>query len=134
MMCPPENIVKRAMEEEADVVALSGLITPSLDEMVQVARMMREAGLSVPIMVGGATTSKLHTALKISPAYGHTVVWTKDASQAAIVAARLMNKETSESYKLDIEKEYERLRSESQGGEKPVLPLDEARKRKLKLF
>lgn len=134
VMCPPENIVKRAMEEKADVVALSGLITPSLDEMVQVARMMREAGLSVPIMVGGATTSKLHTALKISPAYGHTVVWTKDASQAAIVAARLMNKETSESYKLDIEKEYEHLRSESQGREKPVLPLDEARKRKLELF
>ena len=134
VMCPPEVIVKRAIEEKADIVALSGLITPSLDEMVHVAAMMREAGMSVPIMVGGATTSKLHTALKISPAYGNTVVWTKDASQAALVAAHLMNKDTSAAYRQALEKEYEQMRSDAKQTQEPSLSLDEARKRKLNLF
>ena len=134
VMCPPEVIVKRAIEEKADIVALSGLITPSLDEMVHVAAMMREAGMSIPIMVGGATTSKLHTALKISPAYGNTVVWTKDASQAALVAAHLMNKDTSAAYRQALEEEYEQMRSDAKQTQKPSLSLDEARKRKLNLF
>lgn len=134
VMCPPEVIVKRAIEEKADIVALSGLITPSLDEMVHVAAMMREAGMSIPIMVGGATTSKLHTALKISPAYGNTVVWTKDASQAALVAAHLMNKDTSAAYRQALEKEYEQMRSDAKQTQEPSLSLDEARKRKLNLF
>lgn len=134
VMCPPEVIVKRAIEEKADIVALSGLITPSLDEMVHVAAMMREAGMSIPIMVGGATTSKLHTALKISPAYGNTVVWTKDASQAALVAAHLMNKDTSAAYRQALEEEYEQMRSDAKQTQEPSLSLDEARKRKLNLF
>ena len=134
VMCPPEVIVKRAIEEKADIVALSGLITPSLDEMVHVAAMMREAGMSIPIMVGGATTSKLHTALKISPAYGNTVVWTKDASQAALVAAHLMNKDTSAAYRQALEEEYEQMRSDVKQTQEPSLSLDEARKRKLNLF
>lgn len=134
VMCPPEVIVKRAIEGKADIVALSGLITPSLDEMVHVAAMMREAGMSIPIMVGGATTSKLHTALKISPAYGNTVVWTKDASQAALVAAHLMNKDTSAAYRQALEEEYEQMRSDAKQTQEPSLSLDEARKRKLNLF
>lgn len=134
VMCPPEVIVKRAIEEKADIVALSGLITPSLDEMVHVAAMMREAGMSIPIMVGGATTSKLHTALKISPAYGNTVVWTKDASQAALVAAHLMNKDTSAAYRQALEEEYEQMRSDAKQTQELSLSLDEARKRKLNLF
>ena len=134
VMCPPEVIVKRAIEEKADIVALSGLITPSLDEMVHVAAMMREAGMSIPIMVGGATTSKLHTALKISPAYGNTVVWTKDASQAALVSAHLMNKDTSAAYRQALEEEYEQMRSDAKQTQEPSLSLDEARKRKLNLF
>lgn len=134
VMCPPEVIVNRAIEEKADIVALSGLITPSLDEMVHVAAMMREAGMSIPIMVGGATTSKLHTALKISPAYGNTVVWTKDASQAALVAAHLMNKDTSAAYRQALEEEYEQMRSDAKQTQEPSLSLDEARKRKLNLF
>ncbi len=134
VMCPPEVIVKRAEEENADIVALSGLITPSLDEMVRVAAMMREAGLTVPIMVGGATTSKLHTALKISPAYGSTVVWTKDASQAALAAARLLDKEGSRAYRRGIEDEYELLRRRHSEAQEPLLPIGEARKRRPALF
>ena len=93
VMVPAEQIVRKAIEEQVDMIGLSGLITPSLEEMVNVARELQRAGLNIPIMIGGATTSELHVALKIAPVYGGPVVWMKDASQNALVAARLMNEE-----------------------------------------
>ena len=90
VMVPAEQIVRRAQEEQVDMIGLSGLITPSLEEMVNVATELRKAGLNIPIMIGGATTSELHVALKIAPVYGGPVVWMKDASQNPLVAQRLM--------------------------------------------
>ena len=78
VMVPAEQIVRKAIEEKADIIGLSGLITPSLEEMVNVAREMEKAGLHIPIMIGGATTSELHVALKIAPVYGGPVVWMKE--------------------------------------------------------
>lgn len=95
VMVPAEKIVETAIRERVDIVGLSGLITPSLEEMVHVVGEMQRAGLHIPVMIGGATTSKLHTALKIDPAYGGTVVYLKDASQNAPVAARLLNPDTA---------------------------------------
>lgn len=91
VMVPAEKIIETAIREKVDIVGLSGLITPSLEEMVHVVREMERAGLDIPVMIGGATTSKLHTALKIAPVYHAPVVYMKDASLNAPVAARLMN-------------------------------------------
>ena len=89
-----KRLCKKAIEEKVDIIGLSGLITPSLEEMAHVAVELQRAGLDIPIMVGGATTSKLHTALKIAPVYGGPVIHMKDASQNALVAARLLNAES----------------------------------------
>lgn len=91
VMVPAEQIVKKAVAEQVDMIGLSGLITPSLEEMVNVATEMEHAGLDLPIMVGGATTSEMHVALKIAPVYSGIVVWVKDAAQNPLVAQRLMN-------------------------------------------
>ena len=91
VMVPAEQIVRRAKEEHVDIIGLSGLITPSLEEMVNVANELAKAGLHIPIMIGGATTSQLHVALKIAPVYGGPVVWLKDASQNVLVAASLLD-------------------------------------------
>ena len=91
VMVPAEQIVRKAQEEHVDMIGLSGLITPSLEEMVNVAEELKKAGMHIPIMIGGATTSELHVALKIAPVYGGPVVWMKDASQNSLVAAKLMN-------------------------------------------
>ena len=132
VMVPAEQIVRKAREEQVDMIGLSGLITPSLEEMVNVATELRRAGLNIPIMIGGATTSELHVALKIAPVYAGPVVWMKDASQNAIVASRLM-KEPQQLHQ-ELADEYEHLRQQYAQEQEQLLSLDEARKNKLKLF
>lgn len=135
VMVPAERIVEEAITTKANFVGLSGLITPSLDEMVHTARAMKEAGLSIPILLGGATTSKLHTALKIAPEYDGPVVWVKDASQMVIVAANLKNPATRDAYVDALKAEYEQLRQEAEAKPKPKLrSIEEARNNKLQLF
>lgn len=134
VMVSAETIVHRAIEEQADIVGLSGLITPSLEEMVHVAVEMRRAGLDIPIMIGGATTSALHTALKIAPVYGGPVVHLKDASQNALVAARLLNPDQREDYRRALNEEYERLRQGDAGRQVKLVSMEEAQKKRLKLF
>ena len=130
VMVPAEQIVRKAQEEHVDIIGLSGLITPSLEEMVNVATELKKAGLDIPIMIGGATTSELHVALKIAPVYGGPVVWMKDASQNALVAARLMSEEQQVEH--ELEEKYEHLREEYQHDQAQIVSLEEARKNKLK--
>jgi 5-methyltetrahydrofolate--homocysteine methyltransferase len=132
VMVPAEQIVRKAKEEHVDMIGLSGLITPSLEEMVNVATELKKAGLQIPIMIGGATTSELHVALKIAPVYGGPVVWMKDASQNAIVAAKLMTGEQAVERELD--EKYEHLREAYQQEQQQLLSLEEARRNKLNLW
>ena len=132
VMVPAEQIVQKAIDEKVDMIGLSGLITPSLEEMVNVATELRRAGLNIPIMIGGATTSELHVALKIAPVYGGPVVWMKDASQNALVAARLMADE--EAVGQELEKKYEHLRQDYNEEHTQLVSLDEARRQKPKLW
>ena len=132
VMVPAADIVKRAQEEHVDMIGLSGLITPSLEEMVNVAKELRVAGLDIPIMIGGATTSQLHVALKIAPVYGGPVVWLKDASQNPLVAQRLMT--DGQRLSEELNEEYTHLREQYQQEQQQLLSLDEARRNKLKLF
>ena len=132
VMVPAEQIVRKAQEEHVDMIGLSGLITPSLEEMVNVATELKKAGLQIPIMIGGATTSELHVALKIAPVYGGPVVWMKDASQNAIVAAKLMTEEQTVERELD--EKYEHLREAYQQEQQQLLSLEEARRNKPNLW
>ena len=132
VMVPAEQIVRKAQEEHVDMIGLSGLITPSLEEMVNVASELKKAGLQIPIMIGGATTSELHVALKIAPVYGGPVVWMKDASQNALVAAKLMTEE--ETVERELDEKYEHLREEYQQEQQQLLSLEEARKNKPNLW
>ena len=132
VMVPAEQIVRKAKEEQVDIIGLSGLITPSLEEMVNVARELQRAGLDIPIMIGGATTSELHVALKIAPVYAGPVVWLKDASQNALVAARLLN--DGEQMEHELMEKYQKLRENYQQSQNELLSLEEARKHKLNLF
>ena len=132
VMVPAEQIVEKAKAEHVDMIGLSGLITPSLEEMVNVAKALRQAGLDIPIMIGGATTSELHVALKIAPVYGGPVVWTKDASQNPLVAQRLMN--DGNDYAEELNGEYAHLREQYNQEQQQLLTLDEARRNKLNLF
>jgi len=132
VMVPAEQIVRKAKEEQVDIIGLSGLITPSLEEMVNVAKELQRAGMNIPIMIGGATTSELHVALKIAPVYSAPVVWLKDASQNALVAARLMNDE--QSVEQELEAKYQHLREEYHQEQEKLSSLEEARKNKLELF
>ena len=132
VMVPADQIAKKAREEQVDMIGLSGLITPSLEEMVNVARELQREGMNIPIMIGGATTSELHVALKIAPVYGGSVVWMKDASQNALVAARLMNDGQEVAH--ELEEKYEHLREEYQQTQDELLSIEEARKHKLNLF
>lgn len=134
VMVPAETIVQKAKEEKVDIIGLSGLITPSLEEMVHVAVELQRAGLDIPIMLGGATTSKLHTALKIAPVYNGPVVHMKDASQNALVAARLLNDEQRKELVEGLEKEYEELRQKNNNKQVKTVPLEEAQKHKLNLW
>ena len=134
VMVPTETIVDRAIDEHVDIIGLSGLITPSLEEMVNVARALEERGVDIPIMIGGATTSELHTALKIAPVYHGPVLWMKDASQNVIASARLLNPETRAELTDELDRKYAELRSEREEGESGMVSLEEARKRKPKFF
>lgn len=134
VMVPAEQIVRKAIEEKVDMIGLSGLITPSLEEMVNVANEMQRAGLDIPIMIGGATTSELHVALKIAPVYGGPVLWMKDASQNALVAARLMNSEQEKQIEQELDAKYEQLRDDYQQQQQELLSLEEARKNKPNLW
>lgn len=134
VMVPAEKIVETAIRERVDIVGLSGLITPSLEEMVHVVGEMQRAGLHIPVMIGGATTSKLHTALKIDPAYGGTVVYLKDASQNAPVAARLLNPETRKCFAEELAAEYEKLRESNRMKTVSTVSLEEAQKNRLNLW
>lgn len=134
VMVPAETIVETAVREHVDIVGLSGLITPSLEEMVHVVAEMRRAGLRIPVMIGGATTSKLHTALKIAPVYDGPVVHLKDASQNAPVAARLLNPGLRDEFVRTLEAEYEELRKKKEAESVKTVSLEEARKNKLDLW
>ena len=133
VMVPAETIVQRALEEKVDMIGLSGLITPSLEEMVHVAAELEKAGADIPLLIGGATTSRLHTALKIAPVYHAPVVHLKDASQNATIAARLMNPKMKEELAGSLASEYGQLREKNAAQPRKTVSLEEARNQ-LKLF
>ena len=134
VMMPAETIVERARAEKVDMIGLSGLITPSLDEMVHVAAELEKAGLDIPLLIGGATTSALHTALKIAPVYHAPVVHLKDASQNAAVASRLMNPRQRAAYVRELDEANRALLARNEARQMPTVPLEEARKHRLNLF
>ena len=133
-MVPASQIVAKAIETDADAVALSGLITPSLDEMVHVAAEMQKAGLRIPVIVGGATTSEMHAALKIAPVYSGPVVWVKDAAQNVVVLARLLNAAECPNYVSQLQARYEMLRRNYHSEQQKLASISEARNNKLDLF
>lgn len=133
VMVPAEDILARAKEEQADVIGLSGLITPSLDEMVSVAEMMQKEGFTVPLLIGGATTSKIHTAVKIEPKYtSGSVIHVLDASRSVPVVSNLLNKKAREDYMLNIREEYQQMRDRhaNKQSTKSFVPIAEARENK----
>lgn len=134
VMVPTETIVQKAKELKVDIIGLSGLITPSLNEMIHVANELERAGLDIPLLIGGATTSQLHTALKIAPVYHAPVIHMKDASQNATIAAQLMNhKQKKELIKI-LEENYRLLRLNHENPRKEIISLEEAQQKKLQLF
>lgn len=134
VMVPAEQIVEAVLREQPDIIGLSGLITPSLQEMCNTAEALRDAGISIPLMIGGATTSALHTALKIAPLYPGPVVWVKDASQNSIIAAQLLNPTTRDSYIAALRADQQALRDAHIAKQPPMVSLQEARANKLDLF
>ena len=134
VMVPAEQIVRKAIDEQADIIGLSGLITPSLEEMVNVAQEMEKMGLDIPILIGGATTSQLHVALKIAPVYHGPVAWMKDASQNPIAASKLIDPRQNKQMEEQLKREYERLRKGFEESKPDMVGIDEARKRKPNLF
>lgn len=134
VMVPTEKIIETAIKEKVDLIGLSGLITPSLEEMVHVASEMQKAGMDIPLLIGGATTSKMHTALKIAPVYNAPVVHMKDASQNAGVASRLLNPNAKAEFVTELNESYEALRQKSGTLKRETVSLEEAQKNKLNLF
>ena len=136
VMVPSEKIVSVAMQEKVDIVILSGLITPSLEEMITVARELEAAGARIPLLIAGATTSPLHTALKIAPAYNAPVIHVKDVSQNVIVAAKLLGEPSARAeFLASLQAEQEQLRLQAAAKEEAALrTLDEARNNRLNLF
>jgi len=112
VMQPAEAILETAEKEQVDIIGLSGLITPSLEEMVNVAKEMQRRGMNQPLLIGGATTSRVHTAVKIAPRYDHEVIYVKDASRAVGVASNLMSETRREAYVAGLAEEYERVRQQ----------------------
>ena len=135
VMVAPEKIIAAAIEHNVDIIGLSGLITPSLDEMVYLAKELDKINVQIPIMIGGATTSRAHTAVKIAPQYKATVVHVNDASRAVTVAGNLLNSDTNEKYTQDIRTEYDALREGylNRSRDKNFLTIEQARVNKLKL-
>lgn len=135
VMVAPEKIIAAAIEHKVDIIGLSGLITPSLDEMVYLAKELDKLNVQIPIMIGGATTSRAHTAVKIAPQYQSTVVHVNDASRAVTVAGNLLNADHKEKYTQDIRAEYDALREGylSRSRDKNFLTIEQARANKLQL-
>ena len=135
VMVPPEKIIETAIKEQVDIIGLSGLITPSLDEMIYIAQELKRQTLDIPLLIGGATTSKAHTAVKIAPELDSSVVHVNDASRAVTVAGSLLNRETSGDYKKRIQEEYSVFRAKflDRQETKEHIDLKTARARKLKL-
>lgn len=131
VMVPPEKIIETAVKEKVDVIGLSGLITPSLDEMVYLSKAMKKENLSIPLIIGGATTSKAHTSVKIAPNYDHTVVHINDASRAVTVVGNLL-KADNKTFKAQIREEYDDFREQflKRGKRKEYISIEEARKHK----
>ena len=135
VMVAPEKIIEAAIKEKVDIIGLSGLITPSLDEMVYLAKEMERQDFKVPLLIGGATTSKAHTAVKIDTQYTNAVVHVNDASRAVTVVGDLLNKKTKHLYTSKLKKDYDEFRINflKRGKEKSYVSLKEARKRKYKI-
>ena len=135
VMVPPEKIIETAVKEQVDIIGLSGLITPSLDEMIYIAQELKRQDLDIPLLIGGATTSKAHTAVKIAPELNSSVVHVNDASRAVTVAGSLLNSESSAGYKKSIHEEYAIFRAKflERQETKEHIDLITARKRKLHL-
>ena len=135
VMVAPEKIIETAKSQKVDVIGLSGLITPSLDEMVYLAKEMERQNFEVPLLIGGATTSKAHTAVKIDPQYKNAVVHVHDASRAVTVVGDLLNKRSNQKYIGDIKEDYVKVRKGflNRSKQKEYLRLDEARKNKFKI-
>ena len=135
VMVPPEKIIEAAIRENVDIIGLSGLITPSLDEMVYLAKELDKQNIKIPIMIGGATTSRAHTAVKIAPQYRETVVHVNDASRAVTVAGNLINTATNIDYAKALRSEYDELREGylNRSRDKNFLTIEQARANKLKL-
>ena len=135
VMVPPEKIIETAIKERVDAIGLSGLITPSLDEMVYLAKEMQRQNFDVPLLIGGATTSKAHTAVKIDTQYKNAVVHVNDASRAVTVVGDLLNKKTSHTYVANMKKDYDEFRTKflKRGKEKSYISINEARDRKYKI-
>ena len=130
VMVPCEKILERAKAENADLIGLSGLITPSLDEMVHVAREMERHGFTLPLLIGGATTSRAHTAVKIAPHYSEPVVHVLDASRAVPVATSLLSDEGKDAFVAQHRAEYETVRKNHASPRQPVVSLEVARARR----
>jgi 5-methyltetrahydrofolate--homocysteine methyltransferase len=135
VMVPAEKIIDTAIQEGVQAIGLSGLITPSLEEMIHVAKEMQRRGLRIPLLIGGATTSRVHTAVKIEPHYEHPVVHVLDASRAVTVVSQLLSQDQQQAYIASLKKEYETVRShyEQHRQNRQLLKLSEARSRRLTL-
>ena len=134
VMVPLEKIIETAKKEQVDVIGLSGLITPSLDEMVYVSKAMEKQNFNIPLMIGGATTSRAHSAVKIAPNYNHTVIHVNDASRAVTVVGNLLKKD-NKVYKDEIREEYEKFRAQflNRSKKKEYISIEAARKNKFKI-
>jgi 5-methyltetrahydrofolate--homocysteine methyltransferase len=135
VMVPPEKIIEAAINERVDAIGLSGLITPSLDEMVYLAKEMQNKNFEVPLLIGGATTSKAHTAVKIDTQYKNAVVHVNDASRAVTVVGDLLNKKTSNAYVAKLKKDYDEFRTKflKRGKQKTYISIEAARAKKYKI-
>ncbi|MBS1635449.1 MAG: methionine synthase [Bacteroidetes bacterium] len=135
VMVSSDKILEEAKKQQVDIIGLSGLITPSLDEMVHVAKEMERLQFDIPLLIGGATTSKVHTAVKIAQNYSHPVVHVNDASKSVPVASNLISKENRPAFMAEILKDYERVREQNRQaqGQNKFIPLQEARANKYKI-
>lgn len=130
IMVPGEDIIAKAKEINADIIGLSGLITPSLEEMSYVAELMEKEGFTIPLIIGGATTSKIHTAIKIEPHYSKGVIQVPDASKTVDVCKKLLNKDQKEEFLREVKAEYQKFRDIHYGVERKMLSLEKARSQK----